>query len=488
MEASSRDGWDAERLTTFMSWLPGLAVSEMAQRAIKWAAGALEAEVGTVVGPSAIEAAIGLPAGTACAQDLVDLASRGAKQASLPGLGPCQLLSVQFEGPNSWLVFARKGRPFTLTEHNLAWGMSWALSMARSEKAALAALKERQTLLARLTRIQRSIAVRAPISDVLQAIVTGAAELLGERVVALRRIDPGQPAQALIVCSTGLETAPGLDAPIKLGEGVGGRTISERRLVVIHEYYEAPNALHAFATLGLQAAMGAPVQEDGEVVGSLVVASYTRGRRFSLAEQEALMAFADHASVALTDVRMVESLRQALLTARHEAMHDLLTGLPNRALLLDRLSQAAARSTRNQSIAALLFCDLDGLKNVNDSLGHETGDQLLVAVSERLALQLREADTVARLGGDEFAVLLEDLESVAEANEVTERLLASLSDPVVINGRAIPVSASIGVSMCTQEQTDTATLLREADLAMYEVKRGGGAGYLHYRPDMRPFS
>jgi GGDEF domain-containing protein len=70
---------------------------------------------------------------------------------------------------------------------------------------------------------------------------------------------------------------------------------------------------------------------------------------------------------------------------------------------------------------------------------------------------------------------------------VTERLLASLSDPVVINGRAIPVSASIGISMCTQEQTDTATLLREADLAMYEVKRGGGAGYLHYRPDMRPF-
>jgi diguanylate cyclase (GGDEF)-like protein len=488
MEASSRDGWAAERLTTFMSWLPGVAVGEIAQRAIKWAAESLEAEVGALVGPCAIEASIGLPAGTARAEDLVDLASRGARQASLPGLGPCQLVTVPFEGPNTWLLFARTGRPFTVTEGNLAWGMSWALAMARREKAALAALRERQTLLARLTRIERSIAVRAPISDVLQAIVTGAAELLGERVVALRRTDPDLPTQAVIVCSTGLEAATGLDAPIKIGEGAGGRAISERHLVVIHDYCEAPNALHAFATLGLQAAMGAPVQEDGEVVGSLVVASYTPGRRFSLAEQEALMAFADHASAALTDARMVESLRQALLTARHDAMHDLLTGLPNRALLLDRLSQAAARSSRNQSIAALLFCDLDGLKNVNDSLGHETGDQLLVAVGERFARQLREADTVARLGGDEFAVLLEDLESVAEANEVTKRLLASLGDPVVINGHAIPVSASIGIAMCTHEQSDTATLLREADLAMYEVKRGGGAGYLHYHPDMRPFS
>jgi diguanylate cyclase (GGDEF)-like protein len=487
MEASSRDGWAAERLTTFMSWLPSVAGSEIAQRAIKWATESLEAQVGAVVGPLSIEAVTGLPAGTAREKALIDVASRSARQASLPGLGLTEVLTVPFEGANSWLLFARTGRPFTVAERNLAWGMSWALAMARREKAALASLKERQTLLARLTRIQRSIAVRAPISDVLQAIVTGAAELLGERVVALRRTDPDQPAQALIVCSTGLETAPGLDAPIKLGEGVGGRAISEQRLVVIHEYYEAPNALHAFATLGLQAAMGAPVQEDGEVVGSLVVASYTPGRRFSLAEQEALMAFADHTSVALTDARMVESLQQALLTARHDAMHDLLTGLPNRALMLDRLSQATARSTRNQSIAALLFCDLDGLKNVNDRLGHETGDQLLVAVAERFALQLREADTVARLGGDEFAVLLEDLESVTEANEVTERLLASLGDPVVINGRAIPVSASIGIAMCTHEPTDTATLLREADLAMYEVKRGGGAGYLHYRPDMRPF-
>jgi diguanylate cyclase (GGDEF)-like protein len=488
MGTSSRDDSAAERLTAFMSWLPGVAVSEMAQRAIEWAAASLDAEVGAVVGRCSVEAVIGFAAGTTPDQHLVDLASRSAKQASLPGLGRCQVLKVPFEGPNSWLLFARHGSPFSLAERNLAWGMSWALAMTRREKAALASLKERQTLLARLTRIQRSIAVRAPISDVLKAIVTGAAELLGERVVALRRIDPDQPTRAVIVCSTGLETAPGLGAPIKIGEGVGGRAISEQRLVVIHDYYEAPNALHAFATLGLQAAMGVPVQEDGEVVGSLVVASYTPGRRFSLAEQEALMAFADHASVASTDARMVGTLQQALSAARHDAMHDLLTGLPNRVLLLDRLSQAAARSTRNQSIAALLFCDLDGLKNVNDRHGHETGDQLLVAVGARFALQLREADTVARLGGDEFAVLLEDLESVAEANEVAERLLASLSEPIVINGRAIPVSASIGIAMCTHEQTDTATLLREADLAMYEVKRGGGAGYLHYQPDMRPFS
>ncbi len=487
-DVSPRDDWAAERLTAFMSWLSGIAVNDMAQRAIEWAASALGAEVGAVIELGEVEVVTGFPSGAPHDQVLVNLASGSAKQASLRGFGRCRVLTVPFDGPGSCLLFARPGRPFSPAEDNLASGMSWALAMARREKVASASLNERQALLARLTRIQRSIAVRAPIAEVLQAVVTGAAELLGEAVVALRRTDPDQPTQAVIVSSTGLETASGLDAPIKIGQGAGGRAISEGRLVVVHDYYEAPNALHAFATLGLQAAMGAPVQEDGEVVGSLVVASYTPGRRFSVAEQEALTAFADHASAALTDARMVETLREALLAARHDAMHDLLTGLPNRGLLLDRLSQATARSTRNQSITALLFCDLDGLKNVNDRLGHDSGDQLLIAVGTRFALQLREADTVARLGGDEFAVLLEDLESVDEANEVAERLLASLSDPIVINGHAIVVSASIGVAMCTQEQTDTATLLREADLAMYEVKRGGGAGYLHYRPEMRPFS
>ncbi|HXR21366.1 MAG TPA: GAF domain-containing protein, partial [Acidimicrobiales bacterium] len=259
MDASSRGDWAAGRLTGFMSLLSAVAANEMARRATKWATESLDAEVGALIGPGSVEVVIGLPADALCDEDLGDLASRNATQASLPGLGRCQVLTVPFEGPNSWLLLARPGRPFTLAERNLAWGMSWALATTRREKAALASLKERQTLLARLTRIQRSIAVRAPISDVLQAVVTGAAELLGERVVALRRIDPEQPWQAVIVCSTGLETAAALDAPINIGEGAGGRAISEQQLVVIHDYSEAPNALHAFATRGLQAAMGAPV-------------------------------------------------------------------------------------------------------------------------------------------------------------------------------------------------------------------------------------
>lgn len=488
-DASSGEAWAAERLTAFMSWLAGAKSDKMAQEGTEWLAKALGAEVGALVGPTSVEALIGFPLGATPDQELLRLASTNATQAPLPSLGRCHVLTVPFESANSWLLVARTGGPFSLDEQNVARGMSWALALARREKAALASLYERQTLLARLTRIQRSIAVRAPISEVLQAVVTGAAELLGERVVAFRRIDPDQPTQAKIVCSTGVETGSPLGAAIEIGQGAGGRAISEQQLVVIHDYFEASSALRPFADLGLQAAMAAPVREDGAVIGSLVVASYTPGRRFSLAEQETLMAFADHASVALTDARMVESLRQALLTAQHDAMHDLLTGLPNRALLLDRLSQAAARSTRNRSVIALLFCDLDGFKHVNDSLGHEAGDHLLVAVGARFTLQLRETDTVARLGGDEFAILLEDVTSVTEADEVAERLLASLSDPILIDGRALQVSASIGIALSTQEHADAGALLRKADLAMYAVKRGGGGGYLRYQPDMhRPRS
>lgn len=485
---SSSSEWAAEPLTAFMSWLPGVALNEMARRATKWVKEALGADAGALVGPASVEASSGFPADAVPKQELLDLAPTNARQASLPHLGRCHVLRVPFEGPNSWLVLVRVGRPFTLEERNLALGMSWALALTRREKAALASLKERQTLLGRLTRIQRSIAVRAPISDVLQSIVTGAAELIGEGVVVLRRIDPDQPTRALVACSAGLGKGSALLAPIDLGEGAGGRAITEQQLVVIHDYPEAPNGLHHFTTAGLMAAMGAPVREDGIVIGSLVVGSHTAGRRFSIAEQETLTAFADHASAALTDARLVESLREALVVARHDAMHDLLTGLPNRALLLDRLQQATARSLRNQSVSALLFCDLDGLKHVNDSHGHDIGDQLLAAVAARFALQLREVDTVARLGGDEFAVLLEDLTSDAEADEVAERLLASLRGPIVIDGHRVQVGASIGIALCAQEQTDTATLLRQADLAMYEVKRNGGGGFLHYQPHMQPFA
>ncbi|HSS58270.1 MAG TPA: diguanylate cyclase, partial [Solirubrobacteraceae bacterium] len=157
------------------------------------------------------------------------------------------------------------------------------------------------------------------------------------------------------------------------------------------------------------------------------------------------------------------------------AMHDALTGLPNRALVIDRLSHALDRLDRRPSTLAVLFLDLDRFKLINDSLGHEIGDQVLVAVAERLAIAVRNADTVARFGGDEFLVLCEDLDSTREAEELAERAAQALAEPIALSRGEVVVSASIGIAIARRSSEQPAGLLRDADAAMYRAKALGGA-------------
>lgn len=161
----------------------------------------------------------------------------------------------------------------------------------------------------------------------------------------------------------------------------------------------------------------------------------------------------------------------------HQAFHDVLTGLPNRALFHDRLEHALTRSRRVGSCCAVLFLDLDRFKVVNDSLGHEVGDQLLVAVAQRLQSCLRPSDTAARLGGDEFIVLLEDLASVDVASSVAERILTGLKLPFIVDGRDIFVTASIGIVIGRGPADTASDLLRDADVAMYRAKSRGKSRY-----------
>jgi diguanylate cyclase (GGDEF)-like protein/PAS domain S-box-containing protein len=159
-----------------------------------------------------------------------------------------------------------------------------------------------------------------------------------------------------------------------------------------------------------------------------------------------------------------------------QALHDPLTKLPNRLLLMDRARQALARLHRTRGLVALLFVDLDRFKTINDSLGHALGDRLLVAVAERLETTMRDSDTVARLGGDEFVILAEDLQSDAEAVSVAERLLHALEEPFVVGSAEVSMLASVGVSVSHDPEADPEALLREADVAMYRAKRAGGYG------------
>lgn len=171
----------------------------------------------------------------------------------------------------------------------------------------------------------------------------------------------------------------------------------------------------------------------------------------------------------------VEQRRQVEQEMRHLAMHDMLTGLPNRALFMDRLESAHHRALRNGGIFALVYVDVDRFKEVNDTWGHAAGDAVLIELAQRLRGALRENDTVARLGGDEFALVLEELDGIEDAHRLMARVSASLSLPLcyVHEGAEVPLSiaASIGVAAYPADGSEVETLLHAADQAMYLIKR-----------------
>ena len=162
---------------------------------------------------------------------------------------------------------------------------------------------------------------------------------------------------------------------------------------------------------------------------------------------------------------------------RHQAMHDPLTGLPNRTLFNDRLEHALLRRARVGGYVAVMIVDLDGFKNVNDSLGHLTGDALLIAVADRFRNLLRDFDTIARLGGDEFAILIDDLDVPNQAGLVAQRVLDALVEPLQLPDRDVAIGASIGIALADRPDTQPERLMSHADAAMYRAKREGKGCY-----------
>src|SRR5215217_3000459 len=197
-----------------------------------------------------------------------------------------------------------------------------------------------------------------------------------------------------------------------------------------------------------------PVTEDGEVAGAVVT---------------------------FRDITERKALKEQL---QHQAFHDLLTGLPNRALFIDRLERALTRANRRASNVAVLFMDLDNFKVVNDSLGHKAGDQMLVGVAERLKTCLRSEDTAARLGGDEFTILVEDIAGIGEVVQIAERIADILRPPFALEEQEVFATVSTGIALNSTAQEQPADLLRHADLAMYRAKLRGKARYELFEPSM----
>ncbi|HEU0132939.1 MAG TPA: GAF domain-containing protein [Mycobacteriales bacterium] len=333
---SDAGDWATHQLAEFLALVSSFTDESAALHgAAERVAEALEAEVGAAVVDGVVRASVGFARGRVPVAEIVALAGDWQeREVALTGLGTGRAALACLDDGDAWLLVVRaSGDAYTAREVSLLRAMARVLSQSlrmlraladeralreksereSQERAALVTLlTERQRLLERLGRIQRSISHRAPLQEVLDAITQGAHELLGDEVCGLRLIDPEEPDEFFLASHCGI-TADELREAARgpVGQGAGGRAIAENRLVIIDDYAHAGNTVPVFQANRMTTAMAAPVHENGRVVGSLVVASYLPGRHYSVLEQEALTSLAQHASLALTDARTVESMREA---------------------------------------------------------------------------------------------------------------------------------------------------------------------------------
>jgi diguanylate cyclase (GGDEF)-like protein len=231
--------------------------------------------------------------------------------------------------------------------------------------------------------------------------------------------------------------------------------------------------------------LAVPLSRSGQNVGCLMVEGHVDDvSTFDTDDLRLLETLANHASISLEKTHLVEELRQRAQEQSHDARHDPLTGLPNRRWFVEIVDEALRRPDAS---AAVMLVDLDRFKEVNDTLGHHVGDELLRHVGRRLSQALGDAGTIARLGGDEFAAFVPGVESATAALESTQALLRSLHEPVMLGDLEIDVRASIGVSIFPDHGRDSSMLLQRADVAMYEAKTGHTEAAV-YDKDHDPYS
>ncbi|MGZ5374658.1 MAG: diguanylate cyclase domain-containing protein [Aeromicrobium sp.] len=221
---------------------------------------------------------------------------------------------------------------------------------------------------------------------------------------------------------------------------------------------------------GLAAVFTFPLRHDTDRLGAMALYRDTTG---VLEPHDVAIAqtLADVTASYLVMAGARDDARAAAEIFRQIALHDPLTGLPNRQLLVDRIENAAQRARRSETSAAILFVDLDDFKSVNDAYGHDAGDELLVAIARRLSTLIRPSDTLARISGDEFVFLCEDLDSPDDVDLITNRIADALAVPFESSGSEIMITASVGVAYAGPGKRISTQLVSEADKAMYEAKR-----------------
>ncbi|TAK06449.1 MAG: sensor domain-containing diguanylate cyclase, partial [Candidatus Manganitrophaceae bacterium] len=242
-------------------------------------------------------------------------------------------------------------------------------------------------------------------------------------------------------------------------------------------------------SLGLKSALIVPILARERTLGAISFVLTDSSRRYRPVDLALAEDLARRAGLAIDNSRLYRAAQEEIKERKRAedhlqfmAEHDALTNLPNRVVFSDRLNQAISRARRYRKLIAVLFLDLDGFKNINDSLGHETGDRLLKETADRLVRSVRESDTVSRLGGDEFTLLLPDIVEPQAILGVVQTVLNVLAKPFNLDGYKISITASVGVSFYPLDGEDPDTLLKNADKAMYRAKERGRNNFQLYSP------
>jgi diguanylate cyclase (GGDEF)-like protein len=312
--------------------------------------------------------------------------------------------------------------------------------------------------------------------EAVQAVTRAALDLGFDRVdLGVQRGDDWFSAGAQPV------DGPGLPPP----DGLAGGAIQAaeaRRSVVVELDGGVPEEAAGLSAVGLTSLVAAPLHAfAGRVV---LRAGLEPGSSATSAQYDCLELLAAQAGVALRNNELVTQQRAMQEQLEHRAFHDGLTGLPNRSRFLQLLEESLARPAPASEKAAILFVDLDRFKPVNDSLGHDAGNELLIAVGQRLSSSVKRGDVVARLGGDEFVILLDAVPDLDTTAEVADRVCRALSEPFRVAEHEVVISGSVGVAMTSRPFDNAAELIRRADQAMYRAKGSGRARYAVYEPSI----
>ena len=331
--------------------------------------------------------------------------------------------------------------------------------------------------------------------ELLAEIVERAANLVGVRNGFLYLLEGPETAgdDLALVARVGTGVfADYIGYRLPRGTGIGWAVVSTGRPVVVDDYADFAGRAPDLPADVFGAVCAVPLTSGDEVLGLIGLASGDASRPFSEREMEALARFGQLASVALDNARLFERAQTEVRRRAHAALHDELTGLPNRTLLLNRLAEQLDTANREQGQrrtgggrVALILLDLDRFKVVNESLGHAAGDLLLTQVGQRLVAAARSTDTVGRLGSDEFGILLGTVRSVREAERVAARVERVLSAPFDLDGQEVTVGASLGIAIGRSAVPHPGDLLKEAEIALHRAKADPVRRVVVFDPEMR---